>query len=758
MPRTSTVELVDLQDLLPLVPGTGTTVGSAALNLSLVKANVKAPFSVNAGPEIAFVVQAGAELTMRAINKGNEDPDRIVALKETKTPSGELPPQMKLSDDHSWLKYRVEAQASASASVDAGWFAAGIGASGTVVTNDYRRHAHDTVVLSGVEVDVRNGPRFAVSLDDVINLGEGDAVSLHVGGELLARISVSWSDIFTSQLGTLTRAISSTAPIGIKATVAAKVQASVKLIDRFTLVFSRLDATRWRVGLKKADIKQVDFGAQVGVTVEIDNKEEISRVLDGVVGDLLGKSFAQIQGLLAKSSIGEDDLQTFADVFRRLGLGNGPTLADVKQALDRLQSDVRERIETMLKEKIALGFSYEYRRVSSDTVLLQALVTRAALEEHHAELKRGHFRGLIDSVIAEPSGVAPRIEIEQYLNEKKVTTDRAWGFSLGIGKWKLTGRDRRSVVAVRRTTVDGLHEQRSYQSLGAYEGNVFGEKQAWHVDFVAEMPQFSANQVPRFAEYQFGLSLGWEERNRTFDDLDAEQAVDFAALWGICGHGDTRAVEEMLAPFRGKKGVEWSVHLRVNDEALRAIAPVLAASDRTQFAGAMAASMRGRKKVGGVAGVGRRRTLYEPVWAFYLGAPNVPSGPEVSRFAQNLLRNQEPAAASDEEKFLLIDRLLTAAGTCELNPSTRMDADDFLRGIQKLAVAMGRNDADLDVVSQAYKSMVKLWTQSHHVRSLGVRIVDVARQVNKLKGVERTLTVRLEDTSVSISSNPVGTV
>ena len=98
--------------------------------------------------------------------------------------------------------------------------------------------------------------------------------------------------------------------------------------------------------------------------------------------------------------------------------------------------------------------------------------------------------------------------------------------------------------------------------------------------------------------------------------------------------------------------------------------------------------MRGRKTVGGVAGVGRRRTLYEPVWAFYLGAPNAPSGPEVSRFAQNLLRNQEPAAASDEEKFLLIDRLLTTSSptTCPHGRPVilRLTMQDILKGFHRI--------------------------------------------------------------------------
>src|SRR5581483_4487395 len=106
-------------------------------------------------------------------------------------------------------------------------------------------------------------------------------------------------------------------------------------------------------------------------------------------------------------------------------------------------------------------------------------------------------------------------------------------------------------------------------------GTVFGEERTWHVDFAAEMPHFSVGRVPQLNEYQLGLNVTWEENNRTFDGDDIDQACDLAALWAIAASRDQNAVRALLEPFRDKKGVQWSAHLRANDEAVRGIVAAL---------------------------------------------------------------------------------------------------------------------------------------------------------------------------------------
>jgi hypothetical protein len=696
MPITGSGAFVDPQDLLPLLPGS--TLGSASIDLTLVKGRVKAAFPVDAGTDLTFVVQPGAEVSLLALNQSRPaDPDQVITVS---------------NETDAWLKYGVTAQVEASVAAEAGWFGLEAAGSRAVTCADYRRHDKDVVAAAAVLADLRRGPRFALSLQDVLALDVGDAVSLKVAGDLVARVTLSWSDVFTSQLGALTRALQNTVPIGVKASAGATVTASVSVADEFVLVFSRLDATRWRVGVKKARSNAFSIAAEGGVTVEPADTDEIARVLNDRLVEVVG------------------------------------TVAD--------RSVVKSGIERLLEQKVSLAFAYEYRRISTDALLFQALLTQPPLERHHARLARGVIADVIGDALAQPPSDAPQIDVEEYLKERSVRTSRAWGFTLGFRNWEVTGQDRRELTAIRRFTLDEQHEQRSYAGFASYTGDVFGEKKIWHVDFVAEMPGFSTATSPQVNDYQLGLQLSMEETNRRFDEDDLEQALDAAVLWGICAPREAGAVRAMLEPLVGRKNVEWSVHLRLSDGLLRAASPVLAAGGRVQFAGAMAAAMRARRKVGGIVDVARRRAVYEPVWAFYLDAQQEPAPEDVSRAAVRHLRTQEPSAVFAEERFMQFDRLLTAAGTCDLNPRTRSDVDSFLRGARTLADGIAANAADRDLLGSVYKSMVPLWTQSHHVRALGVRLLDVARQIGRLEDVERTLTATEHGDSITISSNPAG--
>src|SRR5262245_22015712 len=302
MTVTGSVSFVDLNELRSLVPNT--TLGAANIDLHLVKANVKAPISIADAAELKFGVAAGAEVTLRALNQSKStDPDGVVATADAKTPSGDLAPQVRFTPEHAWLKYMVGAHAEVTGAADFGWFGFKGGASADMSCADYRRHDKDAIAITAIAADIEATPRFAVSLDDVVALGAGDAVALRVAGELTAQVTLTWSDVFTSQIGTLTRAVKGTVPIGVKVNAGATVTASVKASDAFVLVFSKQDDTHWRVGLKKSDVKDFAVGVEAGITVEIDNKEEISGVLNGVLNDLLGTPLSRVQAVLNKSSL-----------------------------------------------------------------------------------------------------------------------------------------------------------------------------------------------------------------------------------------------------------------------------------------------------------------------------------------------------------------------------------------------------------------------------------------------------------------------
>ena len=74
-----------------------------------------------------------------------------------------------------------------------------------------------------------------------------------------------------------------------------------------------------------------------------------------------------------------------------------------------------------------------------------------------------------------------------------------------------------------------------------------------------------------------------------------------------------------------------------------------------------------------------------------------------------------------------------------------------------LSNACERKEEDSAKMTSAYSLMRLLWGQSHHVRALGARLIDVAAESGVIKGVERTLTVTADGESITLSSNAAGT-
>src|SRR5206468_1166459 len=135
------------------------------------------------------------------------------------------------------------------------------------------------------------------------------------------------------------------------------------------------------------------------------------------------------------------------------------------------------------------------------------------------------IRGDVASAFSAPTDV---LEVTRYLNDRKTTMSKAWGFTLGLGKWQVFGRDRRRLERVVRYDILKQAEWRSYIGSGGYERT----RLTWMVDFKADMRAWAS--APLVRDYNFGLHLAWIRDRQNFDADDLETALDFAALWNIC--------------------------------------------------------------------------------------------------------------------------------------------------------------------------------------------------------------------------------
>src|SRR5206468_7973292 len=152
-------------------------------------ARLSAPVEVPGAAPLVVRLKAGAELSLFVVNgKTGSDVDGVV--------------DAEASD--AWVRYVCAADVRVDARSPVGPLTFAGRASGGATISDYRHHPPDTGLATAVARDLAS-PRVAFVRDHVLSLAARDALAFETHGELMASVDVDWSDIFTSETGTLTR-------------------------------------------------------------------------------------------------------------------------------------------------------------------------------------------------------------------------------------------------------------------------------------------------------------------------------------------------------------------------------------------------------------------------------------------------------------------------------------------------------------------------------------------------------------------------
>lgn len=730
-PITGTFSLVSVNDLVPLIARK--PLGDTSLNLKLASGSITSEAHLGGGLPVDFTFHAGGGLLVAALNgKSGLDEAGVVGVQTVKTPAGEFTPPLQFDAAHGWLKYTAAADVKADVAATAGMVAFTGGAGQQIAMSDYHRHALGDDLLAAATTDLKT-LRSAAVLNHVQNLPEGDALTFQTRGELTASLEIEWSDVFTSEIGSLARLLKSVAPIAIKTTVGATCSVDVSITDSFIVVFARPVGGRLTVAVRKGSLKTVDGSAGAKISATIANLAAIDKVLDDVVAGLLGTATDRLTALLdnlAARALTANDNALAASIVDRLKLAGVDAIA---KAVANLKTEATSRIQTVVQSKVELSFTYEYHRVSSDVSVFEGEIQDGGpSRELHEELMAGNLAAAFRRKPAE-------IALRRFVNEKSTTVTKAWGFTLGLNKWRLFGEDRRQVTSVERVDRVTGAVSRSYIGSGGYARN----KLSWSVDFAADMPD--ARTTPLVGDYRFGLHMAMVRDEQTFDADDLETALDFAALWSICPEASLPFVRSQLAGVVKQKA-EWSFQLRVNDEALRPMLRVLGSMTPRDFAAAAAAALDPTV----VSSMAERRGIYEPLWQTVLNSPETFNVETVRLSADTRLKQR--ADLAHRERNVVSDQS-TVAAVVGLDSDWRADCEQFSRGCRLLADAIATQTPDNRKLPEVYGKLVRFWRQSHYVRTLGAVLIDVARSVGQFKGLERSLNLTSGTTTVVVSSN-----
>ena len=737
------LKLTDAENLRVLLsdktvcdPSVGPALGEATLDAG----------QTFAGDVLSVNVQGA--LGLFAFNSSDDiDDDGIVGLARGPAPVDKLPPQVALRGGKAFLKYRASAGIKARVAGETlERLGFDIDTRFALVLAHYRLHTCAETVRQAVLGDVRS-LRTSLKLDDVLDLPRGEAVSQQVVGTLSVAVEVSWSDVFTSAVGPLTRLAGAGVSVFVKIGAAASLQATVAVTDEFLLVFSRPEAARWRVGLQKARTRSAAIGIDLGVTVTLADSELVEDVVMAALEGVVGQPLDAVEAAIAKGSV--DRLSAIERrivefLIERFGLSRAADVLErIGERIGAARRGVKDAVRAVAAAKIAVAFGYEYRRMRQDLTITQCLLDEAGLRTHHGDLVRGR----IDPILRDASKGAAGVALEHHLYQKTVRSEQSWGFSLSIGKWlALGGADRKSLTKVERRSSSGA-VQRAYLGTRGYRHE--GERRdLWSADLAVSMPGYAIGAEPVVSEFETGLALNWFEPPARLDRDTLAAWLDLAVLWGATSSGE---LTEWQARLGGgvKKKCSLVAQLTFPHQAFSIMRPLIAGAEASALGPALGAAMpwmdqRGRRSAG------ERRAIYGPLWAQYLSDPDHSrrSGRDFAPAARTHLEQHGFGELAAMERLYEITTTIPHdadlfCGLIDLNPRTLQQCHDFLNAVRRLHGETVSAVPERGAMARAFEGMEEFWAQAHHVRSVGRFLLDLAASTAVLTHVTRALSITI---------------
>ncbi|HKQ73114.1 MAG TPA: hypothetical protein VJ810_05260 [Blastocatellia bacterium] len=674
-----------------------------------------------------------------------------------------LAPAVVLDQERAWLKYRVDTKAKVQAKAKFAPVSFKVDGNFGVVFTDFHAHDIHTSVGEAVAEDLTR-LRFAGNPNDILELGQGEALSYQVRGELSASVTLSWSDVFTANLNALSGLLKKGAALALE--IGGNVTVSVGTVDDFRVVFLNGGDGKTRVIIKKADARKLGVNSSFGLTLGFADPKAVKEALNGFIKAIAGEEIAAIDELIGQASLSalsDPQRKLIVALFERLGV---KAEEQPWNALQAKWKELKDRAEMAIKQiaesKVSLGFKYEYARVKTGDTLLEVELDETRLRQFHNELMLCDTEGLLAWVGAHPESGA----LKRYLYHKKLTRTHAWGFTLGIGPWiKIGGLDKKELKAVIREDLVNNRKQIAYRGVREYSSSGFSDKDKWTSDFNAAMPKFSIGPEPTAAEFEYGLHFRfeWEEKKLSEGEIDCY--VDHACIWRALNIGQAEEVKKAVGDRMGRKA-KVSVDLKFNDELLRKLLPLAASLANDQNAG-NAAGARALARAMPYWSIFEarqnplfREVCYAPLWKFYFEHDDLFAGayaPVAAKWIRDLTDIPEHQLLATHEAGVggqpVYQNPNTFAGQIYLNGS---DSDNdysvvhdcwkaFLDELRRLnhALAPG-NSAPHQEIEKVFKGLSRFWSQSLFVRAAGAFLIDLAATQNALLSkLERSMTVSL---------------
>jgi hypothetical protein len=672
--------------------------------------------------KINYTFGVDAKLEASLFNaEGDQDPSEMFGKK----PDALIP----FESSTAWLKYTAECNVKLKSGLDIRSVGFDMDVSAGLKSYTYRIHKAGDDLKESIKADLTS-LRTIFSKDHVKNLVTNEGVGLEFGGNLMASVTLSWSDVWTTGLTSLSRLLDASELVRIKFGAEASIKTKVRVSDAFRTQIVKKDEDEYWLRIKRNQSSSWSGSASLSVGVAVENPEVITSHLNSILDDLLKVSYSKLENIAAKATnaLTKGDKEILETIADRLGWKEDDALAKLKEEVGDLKKKYLAKIEEVVTTKVKVGFSYEYLRVTEKEDVFSATLDAKGVDKFLPDIVKGNVRALINFALADPK--SSMLRDVTFLSEVVMKRERAWGFSIGFGKWVAADQNKVAIKMTSRRTEKGL--QINYDGRRTYECKTGNDVRRWKIDFNAGMPSISNHTVPVANEFDYSLYLNYEYEDARLSKGNLVEFLDLCWTWNIINEGQFFSLkEELTEELKKSKRITYSAHNTYPSSIFELmIIGMGGSSDALDklFYSCLGAALPYWEDYSIRTDPAKRALHYASIWQEYEGTSSVL--PHQVAFAH--LKKADKELAEDEFDYQpngLIN-FKSFAFIAKSNPQTLLRWKTFRQGVALLARAIDPTTLQphSPVIKSAFEKMEDLWCFPHHVKSFGHFLVKMAEQ------------------------------
>jgi hypothetical protein len=719
----------------------------------------------------------------------------------------------RTNQDSAWLKYSLSAQAKASGTFELGKdLGISLGSDQTIIFSAYRKHKSKTKLNAALVRDIASFPTI-FDVASIQSLEPQEALTMRIkGSSLQMELSIDWVQILAAALPALqgTLALGSLGNLLKVSDPSFITKFSAKITDDFALSVFREDADKFAVKLSSTSTQSFRFGLDASINIGL--SETAQQKVQETINTLLADIITKVQNLSTSSKTVSEIIDKVFDAATKptpseiakaiatltpleimmidvlaKALGLTDTITSVQQKIAEVKKkyeEVKETIERLIKDTVKVSLSYEYRRWTSQSAVLEATFTKAAFTtENHLSLVRFD----VDTIVANALKAKSGITLQKAFTESIQKTEEKSGISLTIfGSKILKTTANQKIWKERKEFLPNTNNYAYSSALASQSTNsegLFGQGCEQNCKVQLDIVN-QADNIPQTASSLY-LNYTWTGGR---DTKAISGIFDHAALWGVI---DPDNVESSVSHFLSNPDImpsqatTYSCTLKIGSATMERILPFLAGTQhpnmttwrQDKLISALAAAIPYNEGYGAARkNITARREAYKPAWEWIFATKwlrtvdRIDSGnaANIAKDVAGILRNHVDSnlytkeyefahkAATEAipgQTMWFAGLILNQENGCVVNPCLNMlSSMELLNKLMSLQVSP--NQTTMTTIVDKMQSLTK---SGFGLRVMGTFLMDVIKEVtNDMRDVERTLTITANDKPTLLVSEPLG--